>query len=201
LRDGLFESAHIFRTLGDAVSCEGFACIGVDIPILRGDAFPRPADIAARKRVGPARMSSVFFAPPLVVFEAGDFAEAQKVALNTIGQGLPRQTFGLAVKVREAVEFATNPNVYEVHPEVSFREMSEAPLPNAKKSWAGQRHRRRLVAEAGIELPEDLGVANVIPVDDVLDAAAAAWTANRIMDGCAMRLPDDSPDSPDAIWA
>lgn len=200
LRDGRFEAAHLFATLRDAVSREEFACIGVDIPILRGDVFPRPADVAARRRVGPARMSSVFLAPPLAVFDADEFAAAQEVGLELIGHGLSRQTFGLREKVRQAAEFAGDPRVYEVHPEVSFREMDDGPLPHAKKSWAGQLHRRRLLAGAGIVLPDDLGIANVVPVDDVLDAASAAWTADRIARGCAVRLPDDVPDSPDAIW-
>jgi predicted RNase H-like nuclease len=201
LRDGRFESAHIFLTLSEAVRREEFACIGVDIPILRGDVFPRPADVAARKHVGPARMSSVFPAPPLAVFDEDGFAAAQEVALRVIGQGVSRQSFGLREKVLQAVEFVSDPRVYEVHPEVSFREMADGPLPHAKKSWAGQRHRRRLLARAGISLPDDLGIANVVPVDDVLDAAAAAWSADRIVRGCAVRLPADLMDSPDAIWA
>jgi predicted RNase H-like nuclease len=39
-----------------------------------------------------------------------------------------------------------------------------------------------------------------VPGDDVLDAAAVAWTADRIARGGAVRLPGGRPESPDAIW-
>jgi predicted RNase H-like nuclease len=43
----------------------------------------------------------------------------------------------------------------------------------------------------------------IAPIDDVLDAAAAAWSANRIAKGEAVSLPDP-PESKDglqvAIW-
>jgi Protein of unknown function (DUF429) len=42
--------------------------------------------------------------------------------------------------------------------------------------------RRQLLAEAGICLPDDLGSAGEKAApDDVLDAAAAAWTALRVL--------------------
>jgi len=200
LRGGRFESAHVFGTLHDAVDREEFSCVGVDIPIIRDDVFPRPADRAAREFVGTARRSSVFMAPPLTVFEAPDFTAAQVVASATIGQGVSRQTFGLQRKVLEAAELTDVAHLYEAHPEVSFREMAGSPLQAPKKSWEGQRLRRRLLADHGIVLPDDLGAANMVPVDDILDAAAVAWTADRIARGCAGRLPEDEPDSPDSIW-
>jgi len=201
LRDGRFESVDLFRDLHAAVARKEPVCIGVDIPILRGDAFPRPADVEARKWVGPTRASSIFPAPPLAVFDARDFASAQVVALELIGQGVSRQTFALREKVRQAIEVAGDPRVHEVHPEVTFREMAGEPLRYSKKSWAGQRHRHDLIARAGIDLPDDLGQANDVPVDDVFDAVAAAWSADRIARGCAVRLPEAPTNSPDAIWS
>jgi predicted RNase H-like nuclease len=53
--------------------------------------------------------------------------------------------------------------------------------------------RRRLLEQAGIVLPEDLGAASVVPPDDVLDAAVAAWSALRIARGEALTLPADPP--------
>lgn len=53
-------------------------------------------------------------------------------------------------------------------------------------------------------LPDDLGAAGRTPPDDVLDAAAAAWTAHRIAHGRAHSLPDppehDADGRPVAIW-
>jgi predicted RNase H-like nuclease len=59
-----------------------------------------------------------------------------------------------------------------------------------------------LLRRHGIELTE-LRAAAPAPLDDVLDAAAAAWSAQRIADGVASTLP--SPPEPVdgqriAIW-
>jgi predicted RNase H-like nuclease len=60
-----------------------------------------------------------------------------------------------------------------------------------KKIWRGQRARLRVLEAAGIYLPEDLGQAVArVPADDVLDAAAAAWTAHRIAHDVVECLPD-----------
>nr|WP_246594095.1 DUF429 domain-containing protein [Streptomyces auratus] len=53
-------------------------------------------------------------------------------------------------------------------------------------------------------LPDDLGDAGRTPPDDVLDAAAAAWTADRIARGRARPLPNPPERTaggcPVAIW-
>ncbi len=49
--------------------------------------------------------------------------------------------------------------------------------------------RRTFLAAHGIELGDDLAAAGRVPVDDVLDAAAVAWTAGRIAAGVALCLP------------
>ncbi len=79
----------------------------------------------------------------------------------------------------------------EVHPEVSFRELAGgAPLAHAKKTRPGQNLRRSLPAGAGLVLPDELGEADRVPADDVLDAAVAAWSAHRIALGIAGRIPE-----------
>jgi predicted RNase H-like nuclease len=84
-----------------------------------------------------------------------------------------------------------------VHPEVSFRALGGRPLPASKRTWAGQAARRGLLEGAGIRLPDQLGRAGVAAPDDVLDAAAAAWSAHRIADGRAASLPH--PPQPDPL--
>lgn len=73
-----------------------------------------------------------------------------------------------------------------------------------KKSWNGQMERRFLLASEGIVLPDQLvGASGEIPVDDVLDAAAMAWTARRVAEGRAESLPDPPEligGRPTAIW-
>ena len=68
--------------------------------------------------------------------------------------------------------------------------MAGAPLRSRKNTWAGAAQRRTLLAQAGIALDGDLGLAaEQAGVHDVLDAAAAAWTARRVSQGSARCLP------------
>ena len=61
--------------------------------------------------------------------------------------------------------------------------------------------RRSLLASNGMELRDDLGPAGVAGGDDVLDAAAAAWTANRVANGAAASLPSEPEVGSDSHWA
>jgi predicted RNase H-like nuclease len=87
---------------------------------------------------------------------------------------------------------------------VSFRELAGAPLAYAKTTWNGLAARRTLLARAGIGLPDDLAAAGRAAPDDVLDAAAVAWSAHRIATGDARTLPDppqrDDHGRAVAIW-
>jgi predicted RNase H-like nuclease len=64
--------------------------------------------------------------------------------------------------------------------------MAGAPLAASKHTGAGRDARRRLLAEAGIEIPEPVPAAIL---GDILDAAAVAWSARRIAAGQAVRIP------------
>jgi predicted RNase H-like nuclease len=98
---------------------------------------------------------------------------------------------------------STDARFYETHPEVAFETLnSGAPLGYRKKSFGGMEERRRLLTGAGIDL-SDLGDSRAVPVDDVLDAAACAWTASRIAAGAALSLPsppEEREGRPVAIW-
>jgi predicted RNase H-like nuclease len=48
-------------------------------------------------------------------------------------------------------------------------------------------------------VPDDLGAAGRAGADDVLDAAAVAWTASRLAAGTAVSFPD--PPAPSSVWA
>jgi len=66
--------------------------------------------------------------------------------------------------------------------------------------------RRALLADAGLTLTGDLGGATEnAGVDDVLDAAVAAWTARRVLLGHAQPMPNPpetfSDGWPCAIWS
>jgi predicted RNase H-like nuclease len=79
---------------------------------------------------------------------------------------------------------------------------ADAPLGYRKKSAGGVMERIELLRRNGIELG-DLGSSATAPIDDMLDAAACAWTAQRTGLGKACSRPDP-PEIVDglrvAIW-
>jgi predicted RNase H-like nuclease len=165
--------------------------VAVDIPIGLPDTGRREADVLARQAAGP-RGSSVFLTPVREALTAADHATAVRVNRDLAGQGVSVQAFGLRKRILEVegwVPAAGRP-VVEVHPEVCFAALAGSPLSTRKSTWAGAEERRRLLRGAGIALDEHLGPAGErAGVDDVLDAAAAAWTARRYAAGTAYCLP------------
>ena len=101
----------------------------------------------------------------------------------------PQQSQRSGLSHYEAQNGVGDARLFEVHPEVSFARLAGRTLDSSKKSWNGAAQRRALLAGVGIELPNDLGPAGTAPVDDVLDAAVAAWSASRIAAGEAVSLP------------
>lgn len=189
LLNGAFIAAAIHETAAAAIDAHRDALvIGLDIPIGMPAAGIRRADAAARERVGPRR-SSVFNVPPRAVLETQPYAAANRLSKDRYGRGISRQSYALRGKILEVDSIARHDErLFEVHPEVTFAEMSGRTL-HYKKTWAGTNERRRLVRAAGIEIPDDLGAAGVVPVDDILDAAAVAWTADRIAHNAAEAIP------------
>jgi predicted RNase H-like nuclease len=198
-------------TIGELVAsaeCDGpLAVVGVDIPIGLPLTGARQADVLARRLVG-RRASSVFSTPVREALLAATHAEATAANLRATGKGLSQQAYALARKILEVDAWAPTVScaVIEVHPEVCFATMAGRPLTHPKSTWAGGEERRQLLASAGLRVPADIGSAGeYAAVDDVLDAAAAAWTAQRYAEGRAVAYPDppelfgDGPAA--AIWA
>lgn len=203
-------AAHVAKTVSGlvaAVEMDGeLAAIGIDIPIGLPDTGRRQADMLAYKVVGPRR-ASVFMTPVRAALEAGSHAAAVEVNRARAGEGVSVQMYGLRSKILEVDGWVRDAGrrVVEVHPEVSFARLAGSPLLEGKRTWAGVHHRRRILADVGIQFADDLGEAGrLAAVDDVLDAGAAAWTAARVAEGAAAPLPDPpvvySDGWPAAIW-
>ncbi len=191
LEDGVFGEALVGEVLPDVlVRIPAVEAVGIDIPIGFPTTEPRRADQAAREFVGPRR-SSVFPTLPETAYRAETYKEANELCRERWGKGVSQQAFALRSKVLEVAELVDDARVFEVHPEVTFAAMAGEPLQWPKRSWNGQQLRRQLLAENGIVLPADLREAGTVPVDDVLDAAACAWTAHRVRRGIASTLPPD----------
>jgi predicted RNase H-like nuclease len=192
LVDGSVHQVAVFATLADAVAAHAAAeVLAVDVPIGLPDCGRRAADVAAKDLLGP-RASTVFYAPPRLTIARPTYQEANDLAWRLCGHGVSAQAYRLGSKILEAEAVTVaDPRVVEAHPELSFAAMAGGPLRSSKKSWNGQAERRSLLRNAGIA-PDDVlpGRAGEAPVDDVLDAAAAAWTAQRVAAGEARSVPD-----------
>jgi predicted RNase H-like nuclease len=160
--------------------------VGIDMPLgLLKDGW-RVADLLARRVLG-RRGVTVFAIPPRSVWQQPTYAEANKACRELTGKGLSAQTWGLRGKLLEADAYnRTSPaRLHEVHPELSFAAIAGAPLAASKHTAAGLVIRRELLARAGITLPPKVHGA---PENDLLDAAAVAWSARRIAAGEAVTL-------------
>jgi predicted RNase H-like nuclease len=163
---------------------------GIDMPLGLLAAGWRTADLLARRALG-RRGSCVFAIPPRPVWEQPTHANANQSCRELTGRGMSIQAWGLRGKLLEADEFrraAAAPPLYEVHPELSFAALAGgAPVADSKHTPSGRAIRRALLARAGIALPPRVpGAAE----DDLLDAAAVAWSAGRVAAGAAVTLSD-----------
>ena len=203
LDNGRFAAADAYTDIAEIFALEDVAVVGIDMPVGLPDECHRRADIAAKAVLG-RRASSVFFAPPRTVLEADSYQEANALSKERFGIGVSAQSYALRNKILEVdTPAADDRRVFEVHPEVTFWMLGGNALPS-KKTWDGAQRRRRLLERSGVFLPDDLGSAGLVPVDDVLDAAAVSISAFRIARDVAESLPDpperNSAGRAMAIW-
>jgi len=162
---------------------DDIAILAIDIPIglLEG---PRACDKAARKLLGQPRGSSVFPAPCRAALGAQTYAEASSINRQKTTRGLSQQAWGIAPKIKQVDDAITSECqrwAFEVHPEVCFWALNQRrPMKHNKKTKEGATERIALLRRVFPEIEQHL--ANRPPrvgADDLLDAAAAAWTALR----------------------
>ncbi|MFD0592702.1 DUF429 domain-containing protein [Catellatospora coxensis] len=180
--------------------------VAIDIPIGLPDQGVRAADELARQAAGP-RWKSVFSTPARQALRAENHATANALHREAGAKGISQQAYGLRKKIFDVDDWVRGQQrrVVEVHPELSFAAMASAPLTDRKTTWAGVERRRALLAAEGVLPAGDLGAAgHVAGVDDVLDAAAAAWSARRVLCGTAVCRPEEPEVFSDglrcAIW-
>jgi len=167
LRDGRYERAIVAPRIDDLLSeLSDMAAIGIDMPIgLTSGTERREADAEARKFIGP-RGSSVFPTYPREVYAALDYNTARERCLALTGgsRSISRQAYALGERVLE-LEEAT------------------------KTSWNGLHERVRLLRDQQMVIPAEVTDIGDAGAEDLLDAAAAAWSATRIANGNALSLP------------
>ncbi|WP_392468617.1 TIGR00725 family protein [Arsenicicoccus cauae] len=182
--------------------------VAVDTPVGLPDTGRRQADVLVRRRLG-RRGSSVFATPVRDALAAESYAEARRISVaRTGGTSLAAQSYALRRAILDVDGYVRSKDpervpVVEVHPELCFAVMAGAPLDSSKKTAEGVHEREGLLLAQGVRLPSGVALDRR-GADDLLDAAAAAWSAARVVRGEAVRhpeLPERFSDGIDAaIW-
>ena len=190
---------------------ERLVVVAVDIPIgllEHAEVGGRHCDREARAILGQPRARSVFSPPVRSALSCGKYegALAANRASSAAFVGISTQCFALFGKIREVddwMDAEKQAQIREVHPELCFWKMhGDAPVPYSKKERRGMNFRRELLIKEGfggvIESAKRETLRRDVREDDIFDACAACWTAQRIFlnKSCIVPKQDDGP----KIW-
>jgi predicted RNase H-like nuclease len=176
--------------------------IAIDIPIGLPDRGARMCDLKARQLLGTERGAAIFTAPtrPELPAEAAD--EAGTPPANSGGKKRTWHAFRVLRRVMQVDAIlrrmpALRESVHEMHPEVSFFFLGGGrPTRHNKDTEEGSMERANLLGSVFGKAVEDVLAARFyvqVGVEDVLDAFAALWTAERIRNKAHLTLPPAPP--------
>ena len=171
--------------------------LAIDMPIGLTESGVRHCDELAKDRLGNRHMC-VFYAPTRTAL----FAPSRIAASRIIGRGVTVQEWAIYSKIIN-LDCAITPLhqrwCFEIHPEISFWAWNGGnAMQHKKSSPEGRRLRERLIdafwPERRLEVFNQLQQNDDIngdhySHDDINDAFAALWTARRILNNQAERLP------------
>lgn len=206
--DGLTVSAFGASKIEDVLEeLSGADAIAVDVPIGfldEGQRGGRACEQLARKHLK-GRASSVFSSPVRGALSAETWEEARRLNRESSphSRDLSAQSLALFSKIMEVdAVFSKQPalqdKVFETHPEVAFSVMAKTlgrGSPRPKTWFLGMWERLEMLESEGLTVgeflknPRSLGAVD----NDILDAAACAWTARRRALGQAFCLPEQPP--------
>tara|TARA_B100000686_G_C16525523_1_gene829538 strand:+ start:191 stop:910 length:720 start_codon:yes stop_codon:yes gene_type:complete len=187
--------------------------LGLDIPIGLPEKGNRKCDLGARALLHTNRKSSVFPAPIRAALNARTYEEACGITKQKSGKKISKQTFFLFPKIKEVDQFLQQKKGYrkdiiEVHPEVSFWKWAGRTMEFSKKKKSGKEERLHLISKQfGSEALERARAAlnkekfrkKDVADDDILDAYAALWTAERCFQGIADVVPEHGEEDPTSL--
>jgi predicted RNase H-like nuclease len=190
--------SSIFSTLNhlkDFFNDEAHLIIGIDMPVVLSDFIPREADQLARKLLS-KKASSVFTAPTPEMLEQPNYERASYVSKRLFGKSMSLQSWYLFPKIKDVqtIIHDAHINLYEIHPELSFRAMNhEEVILESKKSKEGFEIRnallRRHFESLDFESIRNLYPRKDVMDNDILDAMAVLWSTKRIQANEASFLP------------
>ncbi len=180
--------------------------VAVDMPIGLIDAARpggRGPERELRRLLGRAGRASCVFTPPVrAALAAPSYRDASRINRQSSSDrlGLSKQSFNLIPKLAELdalMSRARQRRIFEAHPEFAFALMNRgAPIAASKKTSEGRRRRVELLRRHGFGEAVDAArgfARRDAALDDILDAAAVARTAHRILRGEAIRFPARPP--------
>ena len=204
---------EVFPSDARALLSRSVAVTAIDIPIGLPVAQARRCDGEARNLLGEWK-STVFPAPVWATLIADSYESACLASEKACGKRLSQQTYGILPKIRDVDALlretpALLGSVREVHPELCFYFWNgRRRLRHPKKSGFGFMERLHLVESVfGSAAAEarDVVIRKQASDDDILDAFAALWTAQRIHTGGAERVVEvderDEYGIPMHMWA
>lgn len=168
----------------------------IDIPIGLTNAGPRACDTAARALLGEPRRRSVFPAPIRPALTAATRQQASDITLAADGRGVGAQSWAIYPKILD-VDHAITPAIqqwcFEIHPELCFRAWNNGvALSNVKSTPQGRIERETLIAVVFGQARDQVRAGyprRQVADDDINDAFAALWTAERVTTGVASTIP------------
>ena len=163
-----------------------FALVDMPIGFACGPAS-RDVETAMRAALR-GKASSVFPTPCRMALAELVYADASFVNEQALGKRLPKQSFMLFPKMREidTIVCALGQNrLREGHPEVSFAVMAGSSVLSWKREPQGMADRVALLEAQGLPARALLGglIRGRMAADDILDAAALWWSAERFRRG------------------
>lgn len=172
--------------------------LAVDIPIGLTRIGPRSCDHLARRFLR-KRGCCVFSAPVRAMLSASNQAEASALRWAAENKRVSAQAAAIIPKIRDIdVVLTQDPTlqswVREVHPEVCFAAWNGgAPICERKKSAVGKAKRAALVSKyfgpSVFSNIRDRYPRSEVADDDIADAFAALWSAERLLRGSASVWP------------
>jgi predicted RNase H-like nuclease len=202
METGAVHPPRVIRNFSELLVCpENPQVIMVDIPIGLLDeavAGGRKCDRECRATLK-ERGCCVFSAPVRGCLDATSPEEAAEISRvsSPAKIAISWQAFGIVPKIREVDECMTpelQSRVFEAHPELSFAEMNGGTaISIPKREPAGKAERRKLLMEHGFSnIPDRPNgcLRREVAGDDILDAYAMLWTAERKFCGQAVRVPE-----------
>ena len=175
--------------------------VGIDMPVVLSEVIPRQADQLARKLLS-KKASSVFTAPTPEMLNQPNYEKASLVSKRLFGKSMSLQSWYLFPKIKDVQTMIHHEDmqIYEIHPELSFRAMNnEQVILESKKTHEGFALRNALLSMHFKNfIFDDIRNQHArkdVMDNDILDALAVLWSAKRIQSNQASYLPQ-APEKP-----